>query len=450
MRDLRNSASKEAVRLRADARRQREAAEETARLAAEAREAKLRNAFRAKPQSLAKTRLDNLDVMEREKRPSAAINAHKASETAEVVRQREEAYRLRMLGIARMKALLLVVDKKAPRLVERETLTAIERISTLEFVREPDTWKPKGKGRDTLFKSLCEHVLAKYPMPPFLWSAFFETENVEKFIEFVRFVGGGGSVSEALKNGLLPVSFTRKMCHDFMTTPADVGFFKALRRTQVRSSGGDDRFLSAWMNTQAGNRLHTAEDEAFWSTVIEWFAKNPMMDRNQVGPMVDYIVWRRRQDRAFSIKGRGVLAMMRGMEDWHNLLAQAKTINGAPFRPSGFKPFELVKGHRDAHGNFISEVWKLEEILNRKTLDAEGRVLKHCVYSYVSSIESGRTSIWSLTLNGERMITVEVRNDINRIVQARGKMNRQSTAREFSVITEWANKNGLQVVLGRW
>ena len=42
---------------------------------------------------------------------------------------------------------------------------------------------------------------------------------------------------------------------------------------------------------QAGRRLHSAADEAFWITVIDWFAKNPMLIPNQVGPLVDYILY---------------------------------------------------------------------------------------------------------------------------------------------------------------
>ena len=412
MREQRNTASKEAVRLRVVARRERELKKEERFRETLVREAELRRAITRKPRSLAERELDAL-----------------------IERAQDEPLR----------ALLCVISARAPKLTEMTR--AFQEIAKLPFVRSPETWKPRGKGRETLFRSLCEHVLARFRMPPFLWSAFFEAD-AGRFGPFVAFVAGGGSVHDGIKKGLLPVPLTRKMCHDFMQTPADVPFFKALRRTEVRASGGDAQFLAAWMGSQAGRRLHTAEEEAFWMTVIDWFAKNPMADRNQVGPLVDYILDRRRMDPDFSMKGRSVLAMMRGAQQWHEQLGREKAIHGAVFTSSGWKPLEATKTHRDTHGNFITELWRVDEITTLRALADEGRKQSHCVYSYAGSIEAGLISIWSLNVNEEKAITVEVRNDIRRIVQARGRFNRQATAREFTVLTQWAGMNDLEIRLG--
>lgn len=408
MREQWNTA-KDAVRLKAEARRAREQAEENRRAAEAVKEAKIRQALAT-----------------RETLSERVLSASALPED-----------------------LVRVIEKKAPRLAESSTIRAMGLLKGLQWLRAPRDWKPKGKGRETLFRSLCEHLLAKYPMPAFLWSAFFE-EDASSFTRFVAHVAKGGSVYDGVKEGLIPIPFTRKMCHELMDTPADVTFFRALRRTEVRSLGGDARFFSTWMQTQAGRRLHTKEAEAFWVTVIEWFAKNPMIDPNQVSPLVDFIIFRRNQDAGFSMKGRTPLALIKAMEEWHGNLAKEKAIHGTSFKPSGFKPFELEKGRRDSSGNYIHEVWKVDEVLSSKALAEEGRVLSHCVYSYAWSIEKGATSIWSMTNDGQRVLTIEVRNDTRRIVQARGKYNRQSTSQEFAILNQWAGSNNLEINLGRW
>lgn len=417
MRDSKNAASKEAARVQLAARRERVEAKAAQREAERRREAAIREAFAQKPHSLVE------------------------KQVAEAIANRAERPALREL--------LGVVSGKAPRLLEPTVIGALRQLAELPFVRPPAAWKPKGKGRETLFRGLCAHLLAKYPTPPFLWSAFFEPD-APAFGPFVARVAGGGSAYDAVKAGLLPVPLTRKMCHDFLQTAADVPFFRALRRTEVRACGGDLRFLCTWMGTQAGRRLHDAADEAFWATVIEWFAKNPMADPDQVGPLVDFIAHRRRQDPDFSMKGRGILATLRAMAEWHGRLAEEKAVHGVVFGASGFRPFAIERGARDASGNYVAEVWAVDEILSSRRLAEEGRALAHCVYSYAASVERGQTSIWSLSLDGQKAVTVEVRNQARHVVQARGKFNRAPTARELAIIAQWAGANGLQLDLGRW
>jgi len=414
-----NAARNEAVALKAQARREREEREATRAKELAEREAKIQKALTAKPETL----------VDRHFRFSPTV-AEKYSPFREI---------------------LEVIEKKAPRMAERTTLNALNTISKLPFLRSPRDWKPKGKGRDTLFRGLCEHLLAKYPMPQFLWSAFYETDSVDTFAKFVGFVAGGGSVFEAVKQGLVHVPFTRKMCHEFMTTPSHVTFLRALRRTPVFAFGGSERFLDVWMTSQAGRVLHAKETEAFWFSVLEWFGKNTMVDPSQVGPLTDYLLFRRRQDPAFSMKGRSILATIRGMEEWHAQLTKEKAIHGMTFKPSGYRDYETQKGVRDSSGNFITETWRVKEILSSKALAEEGRKLNHCVYSYSWSVEKGSTSIWSMTFESSldggasRCVTIELKNETRRIVQVRGRFNRAATSREFQVLKEWAGMNNLEI-----
>ena len=71
----------------------------------------------------------------------------------------------------------------------------------------------------------------------------------------------------------------------------------------------------------------------------------------------------------------------------------------------------------------------------------------HCVGSYSHSVEAGQCSIWALTLEDNEgnwaMNTIEV-DRYGRLVQIRGKHNRQPTAKEQNILSRWANEKGLK------
>jgi hypothetical protein len=149
--------------------------------------------------------------------------------------------------------------------------------------------------------------------------------------------------------------------------------------------------------------------------------------------------------------------MTRAMNEWHRELAVAKVIHGVAFEPSGYASIELDRSARGRDGGWETRIWRVDEVLSTKELAAEGRRMNHCVYSYAWSIQKGQSSIWSMTLEdgkGETgrwaMLTIELRRDLRRVVQAHGRFNRPATTEERGVLLAWAGKNGLAVSLGGW
>lgn len=55
----------------------------------------------------------------------------------------------------------------------------------------------------------------------------------------------------------------------------------------------------------------------------------------------------------------------------------------------------------------------------------------------------GQTGRWA-------MLTIEVRKDLRRVVQARGRFNRSATSEEHGILLAWAGANGLAVGVGNW
>ncbi len=340
------------------------------------------------------------------------------------------------------------VERKAPKLLDKEYVEAVLVLSKSSHKRDIKDWVPRGKGKMTQFVSLAEHVWASYPVPKFLWSAFWERDVIYIY-PIVQRIAAGESFAKMCQNGSFPLPLTKKQCHDFLNSSADISFVKALRKVQIQKYNGSERLLQAWMNNEIGNRLRIYLNEEFWDSVLAWLCKNPMFDLTQLGPLIDYIRHRRRQDKDFSMKGRSVLAMIRGMHEWHGELTKQKTFNESNYDPSGFKngKWEVTKKERTGHSH---EIWKIEEILTSKDLYKEGSTHNHCVASYSESIVSGSVSIWSMSCNGERKITIEVRNQSRKIVQARGKFNRMYDNEEYKYMLNWAQDNGLSIETGRW
>lgn len=363
------------------------------------------------------------------------------------------------------------IYKKAPKLlthpVYREVVQDMGRWHG--HLRPIKDWEPRGKGGESLFRSLCEHLWAKYPMPAFLWSAFLEASaqagqyqnpvelGAGWLVQLVRDVAAGGSLFTYSKERRFPVLLTRAMAHDLMAkTPGDISFTRAVRRVQVKTAGGSPRLFGVWADLRPGKQLGTPAQEDFWATVIVWLAQNPMLDPTQIGPLTDYLSYRRNQDPTFSMKGRSALALLRGMQEWHGTLNKVKVSRqDQQYKPTGWKDHEEETEGRTGSGNFIKTAWRIQEILSYKDLVEEGRVLHHCVASYGWRVETGDISIWSMNTEQvgieSRVCTIEVDNRSRIIVQARGHCNRQVTSDQFQVMQRWAGLNGLTIGrLGVW
>ncbi len=348
-----------------------------------------------------------------------------------------------------------VVFRSAPRLTAEPYAAAVKRLLALRAVRGLAGWSPRGCSRNAQFRSLCEHLLSRYPVPALLWDGFFDLD-ADKLAPLIAHVAGGGSLFKYATDAF-PVPLTRGMCHELLSMPSRGSLFHAIRRVQVRAAGGDERLFQSWMTTRPGRSLGSRADESFWSSVIAWLSKADGLAMSAVSPLVDYIAHRRGLDASFSIAGRSAAATSRARDEWHRELAARKVIHGESFEPSGYAPVEIERSVRHRDGTCEKRIWRVDEVRTTKDLAAEGRRMNHCVYSYAASIQKGQTSIWSMTLEdgkGETgrwaMLTIEVRRDLGRVVQARGRFNRSATREEHAILLAWAGRNCLQLCLGNW
>ena len=354
-------------------------------------------------------------------------------------------------------------------------------LQTEDWVRPVEDWKPKGRGKDTQFRSLVEHLLCKYPAPHFLFRAFDlrpADPGTAEWLYFFSGVAGGGSAYKLAKE-YIPTPMTKRMAHRFMQTTGKDSLLSNIRRVQVEEFVEEDpawarRLHNVLMGTVMGRPGIVRAGEEFWATIIRWFSRQAMLDPQQVGPLIDYIAHARTEEENWSIQGRTVVSLTRSMEEWHGVLHKMRKVVGTAFEPSGYKALHWREKRTDKRGYFWT--YRVEEILTTKKLADEGRSMKHCVYGYGRSIQSGSTAIWSLRKSAsykedyydevaekmktrwvelgefddaDRIVTIEVDLRSSAVVQVRGKMNRPAKQQESLRVAKWASQNNL-VVRSRW
>lgn len=373
----------------------------------------------------------------------------------------QQAFRELVLHVVQC-ADLLDANPVIPHYGQQEGNTFIMGLLALavhaaSWLRSPVDWKPQTHNSRRQFSSLARHLFARWPVPAFMDSVWFKGHGSDgiRQQEWFLHVGRG----ENLRTANLPLTYTKRMAHHFMQAPSDLTTEAALRWGQIHGLGGNAGLVRAILGTHLAT---TFEHDDFWITVLRFFIANPMFDTAHVRPIIDYIHHQRFVPQElvlasgvivggtpaqpnFTMKGRTPMSLLRQLESWHRGLAKVRQPE-AEWPRSGFRGFEFVEGSEKG-GNL--KIWRIAELLDTKSLVTEGRLMKHCVATYVRSCSRGRCSIWTLEIEvgggRSKALTIEVNNAAKLICQARGKRNAVASEKERSILRRWAEQAGLIV-----
>lgn len=323
--------------------------------------------------------------------------------------------------------------------------------------RDIEEWKVKTHNRERQVSDLLRHLFANYAVPTFMDQAFYQghINHIDWFIH----IGRGNNIRTATN---LPITLTKKAAHFFLKAPNNYSIIEAMRYGQILSLGGDERLVHHINATRLGQSF-VCDD--FWMTVIQFFIKHPMLDPAQIHPIVDYIhhvkyTHRQEYDHVtgnytqalppekpnFSMKGRTVDSLLREVEKWHQSLQKEK-LSGA------WKPYEIPNFYYNEGSEGKRKFYQIEQLMNSQSLRKEGRIMKHCVASYIHSCRKGSCSIWSMTVASEEkhtmdhLVTIELSKH-RVIVQVRGKYNALPSKKTVEVIKRWQQMAQLQ--LSKW
>jgi hypothetical protein len=330
-----------------------------------------------------------------------------------------------------------------------------------DWLRPSESWRPVKQNSWPLFSSLAQHLLARYPVPAFMTSAWFEQPHGAKLPqhEWYKHLGRGDNI----RTVALPLLMTKAMAHLFTQAPHHLTAIQALRWAQVRGLGGSKALARAIVGTRLGRFL---ENEDFWASVLHFFINHSSLDLAQVGPVVDFLQFQRFEWKEgvtadgvfaklppprpdYTMKGRTVASLLRQVEAWHQELGRHDNQPSIGWRRAPFKEFRAVEGD-ESLGNM--RVWTITEILTSRALFLEGQAMRHCVASYKERCLRREVSIWSMQVQTQRgqyrALTIEVDLQKKTIGQVRGKCNRMPKDNEREVVARWAANEGLHMVHG--
>ena len=261
-------------------------------------------------------------------------------------------------------------------------------------------------------------------------------------------VASGGSLFKSHTNGFL----TKKETHAFITCPLKFSFSEALVYAIGKSTTDDVGVLTRLAKSKLTQKRALAFAEPypiggrreFWKDGVRFFASHPKVTIQGVNDLIDFFEYNIGQNGAYTLKGRTLESLNGQMIQWHRDLSRVKRLGNQNWE-GVYLPDTTYARSPEYPWVEKEHKWSLHQIKSSKELGEEGNKMHHCVYSYQRSCISGSVSIWSLRLNDERAITIELNNRSASLVQIRGYANRPARPHEMRAIQVWASENGLSV-----
>ena len=269
-----------------------------------------------------------------------------------------------------------------------EALVNLSRFTRVH-IRAAADWPGTSASWRLAVYSIAQHLIGRYPVPAFLASSWYATDDAYAEKKRDWFVAHARGASFRTLD--LPIEMTRKMEHIFLTSQDHLAIEHAIRRAELLALGASDELVQVVLATRSGTDLGNG---GFWRTVWMFLIANASaIDLMQIGPIIDFvqairhervavetpdgIVLRNPPQPSFSMKGRTARSMLRLMQGWHRSLGLAN--GGLTWAPSSLQPMMIEEPSQDPSAPLI--VWQLMELTNAAQLQTEGTALHHCVAS---------------------------------------------------------------------
>lgn len=336
------------------------------------------------------------------------------------------------------------------------------------WLRSPQSYVSTSEG------TMLDHVFAHYPAPNLLnkcWKISATPENVQWLL--IYFAYTQGTSLKVLASYFEWKTESPKLWHFLPETRGHFSPKEAVLYQEVMRLGGSEEFFVTLMkNASYQPDLLTAEAAArdFWYSVVRWFVKH---DGDVVGTEITRILtWARhqyteflRERKAFNMNGRSLSKVIRSANAYHRAVlahqaelarrAEARRLAAlereaqqrqeeAERRERYYSPFNNEsenyswKNHGwDKQYRAKSGVWTFRELTSSEALYREADIMEHCVYTYGDYCYMGEAAIFSLSLDDEPCITIELEPESGDLIQAMGQHNRDAEKDELKIIRKW-------------
>lgn len=317
-------------------------------------------------------------------------------------------------------------------------IEVLANVSTFanKMVMPMDSWKKDALTPEAQLASFIRHCFARYDVPAFMENVFGSGNKVHMFW-YVQ-LGRGESVQQL---SAFPVSFTRKMAHEFRLAPKDYTVTQAIRRAQALGYGATTARAEAIVWAAFPENF---EQEAFWSTVVQFVAREEQdIGFDVLHQVLVYIAAMRDVNADFCMQGRAWTALARQAAEWH--AEEAKRLHAAGYcewEPSAIRNFEIRKGE---------VIYRIVQLTSSEALYEEGSTMSHCVAEYADDCADGTIAIFSARkfIDGEAgyetLATIEVQLPFYTVAQARSRYNEMVGTAAHDVITAWATTEKIAI-----
>lgn len=314
------------------------------------------------------------------------------------------------------------------------------------WIRSPASFCPARDG------SLVEHLLVRFELPPVLREAwnFEDARNVDlRALVWSVAVGLGCSLRRLARLGAqrgledwapLPKKFPALLAR----APAKRGLALAALHAEVhRLGGGEIEFQRL-----AGNASFRVDPFSlrpprarFLAGAIRWLRQH--REQLSAAQASDVLVWalhlyteaRRHGTPAFSWSGRGFARSVQEAQ----LYVDVAFRRGWPYNRRRRPELRWRKHGWDWEIESQGARWSFVELASSLELRDEGQAMRHCVGSYDYSCHIGRSAIFSVRVDDQRKLTIELRLPSLALVQVYGKCNRTATRSERELVERWLN-----------
>jgi hypothetical protein len=338
-------------------------------------------------------------------------------------------------------------ERPSRKISHEHMLKALPNLSLVKefWIRNPSEWSAKSFN---IYKQVIEFVswvLCEYPVPLFMYDLFRIRCTKEKGVQtlypkhsimpfkqtylywFIT-IGQGGSFRKVAKD-----TFSKKEAGLFLTAPKDNTISGNILWSKCVAHGTSSMVTYELCKNYGPPRL-SIRNKYIWDKIIAFYARYPDIDFDTLQNTLDFIYNKFTTNKNFTLANRTLNSIIQLTNEWHEEVQKQKGVVYSEWGGIPVQDWELeINGGK----------WNITQILNSKKLLHEGRVMRHCVGSYVNVCRIGASGIFTVEYNCSKVLTVEVNSDLT-IVQIRGKCNKPPNKTEMYIVKQWARKEGLK------
>ena len=288
-------------------------------------------------------------------------------------------------------------------------------------------------------QSVIDNLFTNYDVPKFLYNEWEKpTEAINyKWIAWFILLAQGGSIKKS--ESLFNWSFSTTMQPYLWKVPAHYAGKEAVLYAWILSKNGTYQAAEKILNypfisheidpSEVNERYHFC---AYWNRFMRWFLpKADSLSSDKIDMLLEsakliyngelYI-----SGKTFKWKG---MSRQKVLQAYKDKVMKAKIENGSVEWPISLPQWKI----RTSDG-FL---WEITEITNSEDLIKEGFIMKHCVSEKVMDYVKGNKAVFSLTVNGERTLTVELCLKKLDVSEIGGLTNRPPSVKERVIIHKW-------------